>query len=471
LVRNVIFITKSESILADRMRSSKKVRLNQLRAKIKRQKMLTNHAVSLADSQAQPPRRITVKKIVLVLLLAMVLAACVPVVVVDQWPAAGAHGANSLRAIFGVRFVAHMETFVFTVKDTIQRLEYQTGLKKPAAPWQASVIERSVSQPAAPAPKRIASALGASHPSRPAADAAAVPVALATPTLAAPTPTRPAAVGWRPADIKPFGKLSGEGVWQPYIQNGSEQALLYKTFLSPDPDRPYAIVDVIAIDISKTQLHFALGSEQPYESAKIPRAAGRIPPEDQQPDQLLAAFNGGFMVEHGRFGAMVNGLVTVHPKNGLGTLAIYRDGSLRMGAWGEDIQPSSEMAAYRQNGPLAIKDGQRSTLVAKPSYWGYTISGDTVTWRSGLGLSQDGRTLYYLAGPSLSIQTLTDAMQAAGLWTAMQLDINKYWVHFVAIHPVDGQLICEPLDEKDMKVHPNRYLVGFSHDFFYITAK
>jgi hypothetical protein len=364
-----------------------------------------------------------------------------------------------------------METFVFTVKDTFQHLEYKTGLKKPAAPWQVSATERITSQPAAPAPKTTASPLAASLPSRLVSGSAPVPVSVVAQTPAEPTPTRTATVAWQPTAVNPFGELPGEGIWLPYIQNGSGQVLAYKTFLSPDPDRPYAIVDVIAMDLSKTQLHFALGLDQPYESAKIPRAAGKIPPQDQQPDLLLAAFNGGFMVEHGHFGAMADGLVAVHPKDGLGTLAIYQDGSLRMGAWGADLQPSDQMVAYRQNGPLAIEDGQISTLVATPSYWGYTISGETVTWRSGMGLSQDGRTLYYLAGPSLSIQTLTDAMKAAGLWTAMQLDINKYWVHFVAIHPVDGQLTCEPLDENDMKVHANRFLVGFSRDFFYITAK
>jgi hypothetical protein len=433
--------------------------------------MFSNRTFSLSDDQTHPSRRMTAKKIILVFMLAMVLAASAPLVVVDRWPAAGAQGANTLRAIFGVRFVAQMETFVFTAKDAFQRLEYQTGMKKPAAPWQASAAAPSISQLAAPAPKTIPSPLVPSHPSRLAASSTAVPGFSLAQTVVELAPNQTVTAAWQPTAIRPIGNLPGEGLWLPYIQNETGQVLAYKTFLSPDPDRPYAIVDVIAIDLSQTQLRFALGSEEPYESAKIPRAAGAIPPQDQQPDLLLAAFNGGFMVEHGHFGAMVNGLVAVHPKDGLGTVAIYRDGSLRMGEWGADLQPSDQMVAYRQNGPLAIKKGQISALVAKSSYWGYTISGETFTWRSGLGLSRDGQTLYYLAGPSLSIQTLTNAMKAAGLWTAMQLDINKYWVHFVAIHVGNGQLICEPLDENNMKVHTNRFLVGFSHDFFYITAK
>jgi hypothetical protein len=413
----------------------------------------------------------TIRKILLFVAGILILSVVFLVVAIDKWPAAGAQGADTLRHIFGVRSVAQMETFVFTVKDTFQRLEYQTGLKKPAAPWQISATEQSASQPVTPTPKIAASPLATYLPSRFEDGATLVPASVLVQSTAEPSPTRTGGVAWQPAAIKPFSELPGEGTWLPYIPDGSGQVVAYKTFLSPDPDRPYAIVDVIALDLAKTQLHFALGLDEPYESAKIPRAAGKIPPQDQQLDLLLAAFNGGFMVEHGHFGAMADGLVAVHPKDNLGTLAIYRDGSLRMGEWGSDLQPSKQMVAYRQNGPLAIRDGQISTLVADPSYWGYTISGDTVTWRSGLGLSRDGRTLYYLAGPSLSIQTLTDAMQTAGLWTAMQLDINKYWVHFVAIHPVDGQLTCEPLDENAMKVHANRFLVGFSRDFFYITAK
>lgn len=411
------------------------------------------------------------RKTIFAILLAMALAVCIPVVVIDQWPAAGAQGADTLRLIFGVRFVTQMETVVFTVKDTLQHLEYQTGLKKPAAPWQVSATEPSTAVPTASAPKTTASPMATSLPSRPLVGSTDVPESQGAPTPAEPTPTQTTVVAWQPTDVKPFSKLPGEGNWLPYIQNGSGQVLAYKTFLSPDPGRPYAIVDVIAFDLAKIQLHFALGSEEPYESKNIPRAAGKIPPQDQQPNLLLAAFNGGFQFEHGHFGAMADGLVAVHPKSGLGTLAIYRDGSLRMGEWGADLLPSEDMVAYRQNGPLVIKDGQISTLVADPSFWGYTINGDTVTWRSGMGLSQDGRTLYYLVGPSLTIQTLSDAMQAAGLWTAMQLDINKYWVHFVAFRPVGGQLTSEPLDENAMKVHANRFLVGFGHDFFYVTAK
>ncbi len=150
--------------------------------------MLSNHAYSLSGSQAHKPRRMTTKKFILVLLVSVTLAACVPMVVIDQWPDAAAQGANSLRAIFGVRFVAQLETFVFTAKDAFQRLNYQTGLKKPAAPWWTSATEQSVPLPAAPAPITSVSFLVASPHSQPAAGSAPMPVSAAGQDPAARSP-------------------------------------------------------------------------------------------------------------------------------------------------------------------------------------------------------------------------------------------------------------------------------------------
>jgi hypothetical protein len=102
--------------------------------------------------------------------------------------------------------------------------------------------------------------------------------------------------------------------------------------------------------------------------------------------------------------------------------------------------------------------------------WGASISNQIVTRRSGLGLNQGGKTLYYFAGPSLSMPVLADTMIASGVHDGMLLDINHFWVHFTAIHPQDGQLVAEPLLPKDMIDHIDRYLGPSPADFFYITA-
>ena len=89
---------------------------------------------------------------------------------------------------------------------------------------------------------------------------------------------------------------------------------------------------------------------------------------------LLAAFNGGFKVRQGHFGAMVNGVTLVPPRPGIGTVATTADGTVRIGEWGTEIVPSDGLMAWRQNGPMIIHNGQINPHTAdfSPLDWGYT---------------------------------------------------------------------------------------------------
>jgi hypothetical protein len=127
------------------------------------------------------------------------------------------------------------------------------------------------------------------------------------------------------------------------------------------------------------------------------------------------------------------------------------------------------MTNFRQNRPLVIQDKEITNLVDDPTLWGQVISGGTVTWRSGLAISQDNRPLYYFAGSFLSIQTLAKAMAAVNPQHALQLDINPSWVLFTAFHPSGNKLACEVLFPKDMTSHRDRYLGSNARDFFYVV--
>jgi hypothetical protein len=156
----------------------------------------------------------------------------------------------------------------------------------------------------------------------------------------------------------------------------------------------------------------------------------------------------------------------------MGTLVLYKDGSIRIGEWGSDITLTQDMVAYRQNCPLIVHDGEVNPLVFNNSVndWGGTFSGNIVTFRSGIGLSQDGRTLYYFAGNTLSMPALAAAMQATGAYQAMQLDINSYYVMFTRFLLQNGQWMADPLLPDQMVDNVGRYLAPSPHDFFYITA-
>jgi len=367
------------------------------------------------------------------------------------WPSIGAHGADLLRGFIGNEAVARMETVAFQARDTFQQWTYKLGIERPSAPWQPPEFAQS--------PPLTSTAEGALPTQMPLKDGR---VSASTPM---PAP-------WQPSpDITPLGTLKGEGVWTPYIQNTFSQTVAYRTFLQPDKDRPYSVVAVVAFDLTRTRLHYVLGTQEPA-VPKGPRGSGKIAPEDQTAGILLAAFNGGFKATHGHYGAMSNGIVALPPRDGFAVVVMYDDGTVRLGEWGRDIiTQTKNMLAWRENGPLIVQDGKITPKVEQNliSDWGGTIDGKVVTWRSALGISKDDKTLYYFAGPNLSMPTLARAIETVGAHEGMLLDINAYWVHFTAIRAQGGTLTVDPL-LPGMKEGQDRYLHPSARDFFYVTA-
>lgn len=400
-------------------------------------------------------------------------------VTINNWPAAGAQAADGLREVIGNEGVAALETVFFQAQDTARQIEFRLGLEEASAPWQAAEQAPVVAAPAtltatAPPPVMIAVTQPApvlvSAPGVAAENPAPIATATPSPTVT-PLPTATATpTPWQPAAVSALGSLEGEGVWSPYLQNAAGETVAFRTYLQPDAERPFTVVAVVAFDLSQTRLHFVLGTEEPA-VAGGPRGSGRIPAADLVGGALLAAFNGGFKAEHGNYGAMAGGVVALPPLAGLGTMALYDDGAVRIGEWGEDIDASPGLVAWRQNAPLVVKYGEMTEAAQRNSIvdWSGSIDGEVVTWRSGLGLSGDGRTLYYFAGPSLNMPALGRAMVATGVFQGMLLDINPSWVHFTAIRAGTEGPVAEVL-LAEMKTHPDRFLRPYSRDFFYVTA-
>jgi hypothetical protein len=293
----------------------------------------------------------------------------------------------------------------------------------------------------------------------------------ATPILILGTPVvTSAARVWQLSSLTPFGKVTGEGQWQPYMLSADGRTVVaYRTFLQPDPQRPYTFPAIVAINLQVTRLHFVLGTVDPAPATPQPSRTGLIPAADMQPGVLLATFNGGFKARHGQYGAMADGLIGLPARTGDATVAIYKNGSVHIGQWGTDITDSPDLVAWRQNGKMLIRNGQINPATAQTTVsWGLTIQGNAVTWRSALGLSADGQTLYYIGGPHLDVPALTRTMAQTGAANALQLDINYFWVNFAAIRSNGNQLIAEPLIS-DMTQKVDRYLKVSTDDFFYVT--
>lgn len=402
------------------------------------------------------------------------------VLIVATSPQTGAQGADWLRGVLGNKPVAELEAMVFTIQDKLHQLTFRVEKSTPAAPWDLPSLAGTVSNTP---PVKIPTSTTTPLPDQNHQITGNLPTQILSPILDTttnqndiPTPINtatpiPTGQLWRPIDLSALGNIPDEGVWMPYIQDASGATVAYRTFLQPDSERPYVTVGIVAFDLGRVRLHYALGINEPVSAVNLPRS-GSIPSSDQLPGVLLAAFNGGFKTVHGVYGVYAEQTILVPPTDGLGTIAIYEDGSVRIGEWGKDISFSPDMVAYRQNCPLMVQAGVINPLVYNNSVndWGGTISGNIVTFRSGIGISQDGGTLYYFAGNTLTMPSLAKAMQDAGAYQAIQMDINNYYVHFTSFAVQDGKLIGVPLLPKEMYENIDRYLNGFGHDFFYVTG-
>jgi hypothetical protein len=402
-----------------------------------------------------------------IIFLAVLGVVClVGVLLVKSWSAIGASLAGPMRNVLGIQRVAQLETLLFNAQDGVKRLQYRLGMAQPEIPFQEVAILPTTQPPTAiPATETVTPV----NEEMAANEADSSPDQVEETLTPVPSPTPSA---WTLENIIPYGNLLEEGAWKPYIFNSAGEVVALRTFLQPDPERPFTIVAVTAFDLSKSDLYFVLGLEEPAKPGG-PHGYGRIPDEDLQPGKLLAAFNGGFIAEHGAYGAMADGVTALAGRAGLATLGIFQDGRVRIGEWKNDLLAEEKYRAWRQNALMIIHNGEINPKVETGTYieWGANLDGSVVTMRSAVGLSEDNQVLYYFAGPSLSMPVLADAMQRTGVDDGMLLDINPTHAHFTAFRVQDGQLTAEPLFAEEMDIWVDRYLHPWKQDFFYLTEK
>ncbi|MCB8944654.1 MAG: hypothetical protein H6658_12970 [Ardenticatenaceae bacterium] len=80
----------------------------------------------------------------------------------------------------------------------------------------------------------------------------------------------------------------------------------YRTFLQPDPDRPFTVVAVVAFDVTAVDLNFVLGSEEPALPGGYMAAAVCLPTTNRWTPAggLQRRLHG----THGQYGAMAHDL-------------------------------------------------------------------------------------------------------------------------------------------------------------------
>ena len=248
------------------------------------------------------------------------LLAVIAYAATNIWPNLGAGAVDLARGVFGDRFVSSAENFVLSSEDKLKQIQYTLLKTTPTAPWQtasspASTQAVSPSFDITPTPASILS------------NGNGTPVSDSSHT------------GWPPVNVPAFGNTPDEGHWTAYLRDCErERGRLSDLSRSQTPsDRMQRGGG--GFRSASHHLHFVPGYTEPKSTVYISRPA-RIPASDMLPGRILAAFNGGFKAQHGHFGVMVDGVTLIPPRVGFGTVGIYKDGKVVVGAWGTDITSS-----------------------------------------------------------------------------------------------------------------------------------
>jgi hypothetical protein len=221
--------------------------------------------------------------------------------------------------------------------------------------------------------------------------------------------------------------LPGEGRWR-VLEKVHGQPAVFGTFLRDATYTSY-VNGIASMDQRLVSFQLHPGNEDPGGSDWGPNSRPWIPPGSRA--GLLATFNGGFKLNSAQGGFYLNGHATGTLTPGAASVVYYRNGTITIGAWDQTVRMTSSVVGVRQNLKLIVDHGQVPASVNQnvETNWGATLGGRYYVWRSGLGITRDGRVIFAY-GPALDVRNLADLLRRAGAVEGMQLDINPYWMSY-----------------------------------------
>jgi hypothetical protein len=230
-----------------------------------------------------------------------------------------------------------------------------------------------------------------------------------------------------PATLKSLAgsSIAGEGQWR-VVENVNGEPAILTTFLR-DATYTSQVNGIASIDQRLVKFSLRPGSEDPGPANwGVP---DYIPTSQRK--GLLATFNGGFKLDSAGGGFYLNGIYHGALVKGTASVVYYKDGTIKIGEWGRDFTMNSSIAGVRQNLKLLVDHGQVAANANSDvmSNWGATLGGGYYVWRSGIGITKDGRVVY-VYGSALNAQDLGQLLQRAGAVEGMQMDINPAWMKF-----------------------------------------
>jgi hypothetical protein len=261
--------------------------------------------------------------------------------------------------------------------------------------------------------------------------------------------------------------LAGEGVWR-VLDTVHGQPAIYGTYLRPSRVYTSYVAGIVSMNQHLVRFELRPGLEDPGPGNW--HAASSIVPGTRK--GLLATFNSGFKISSSGGGFYLNGVRRGSLTPGVASMVYYRDGHVTIGNWDQTVSMSPDVVGVRQNLHLIVKNGQ---VPASVDYnvegsWGATLGGGYYVWRSGIGLTADGRVIF-VYGPALNVRELAELLRHAGVVTGMELDINPAWMSFMYY------LNTQTANPKPVALLPtqqqaaDRYYYPSSRDFSAVYAR
>lgn len=276
-----------------------------------------------------------------------------------------------------------------------------------------------------------------------------------------------------PATVPPaaYPALPGEGVWHPAGRLVHGLPAVYTTWVRADATHTSVVAALAWMDPTLVRAILFAGAQEPGGGGwqyTGPIAAALRP-------SLVAAFNSGFRLSESNGGYYSQGRTARPLVPGAASIVIYRNGTMTVGAWDQQVSMTPNVVSVRQNLQLIVDNGRpvRGLNSGGTAAWGATLGNALYVWRSGLGVTQNG-ALVYAAGPYLSAASLAGILARAGAVRAMELDINTDWVNYFIFNQPPGAAASPAYGTKllpAMVRPPQRYFEGTSRDFIGIFAR
>jgi hypothetical protein len=294
----------------------------------------------------------------------------------------------------------------------------------------------------------------------------------------------------------------------------------YKTLVNNlDNVEASALCYLIAFDLDRYELGYALGTEHPrvdwsdhilekVKDTTLPGpdgigsiaplvSTGLVRPEDGR--RTVATFTGGFKRTHGAFkygdlalqnhgshyGFIENGVVFSKLQPGLATVFMLDDGSPRMKTWTEaDNGLLAHIKHARQNGVPIVEADVPGRLVNRwgPGNWSGSEDERLRTMRAAIALQESAgrKFLIYAVFSDATPSAMARVFQAYGCSYAMLTDMNalehtylavyrRTGTHLLVDHLLKGMSVLDK--SRDDEVIPRFLGYPDNRDFFYVMRR